>query len=221
MKKSIYDISTAARPCRSVNDQPIPVQVQTLDYVPFTYIIAIESKRKEVAYGMVRIFIWQEHSNDGKLLSEDETHKRAIEMDRFRVTLNPERVTVITRQSMNSSLTRIKPSPGIKTLYNVKLASDLLTSPNIRRACGFPNNLLVPKGTREGVPFKLTVYVSDETDAGFIEENQYPHYPFCGALNGLPYPDKRPMGFPFDRLGTRIDSKQNVKQLNVVVKHQS
>lgn len=237
MRTENFDISNAARPCRSINNEPVLAQVQTLNHVPFTYVIAVQSTRPLEAYGMVRIFMWPEHMLNGTKLECDHAHVRAIELDRFRVKITPDGVTVITRNSLNSTVTRVGPSPGLKSLYNVQTGSYLLTDPQIKRACGFPNNLLIPKGTKEGMAFKLTVYVSDETDAGEIKEDQYPHYPYCGALNGLPFPDKRPMGFPFDRPGTRFnyDSQNNppfsselpcsmiqmtnVKQLKVFVKY--
>lgn len=234
MSQKTYDISTAARPCRSVDDAPVLAQVSTLDYVPFNYVISINSYRPTVSYGMVRIFLWPEFTLNGTPLEGDPAHLKAIEMDRFRVRIDPGRVTVITRSSLNSSLTRSAPSPGIKTLYNIRPGSDLLTNPELRRACGFPNNLLLPKGTPNGLSFKLTVYISDETDAGDV--TYFPQYPLCGALHGLKYPDRRPMGFPFDRPGTNFNvpvgdpnlaaalgcSKvmiPNVKQMKVVIKH--
>lgn len=238
MQTETFDISNTARPCRSINSDPIPAQVTTLNHHPFTYNIAVTSLRPQVSYGMVRIFIWPEYLLNGTKLEGDAAHLRAIELDRFRVKLNPSSITTITRSSRDSMVTRKEPSAGIKTLYNVKAGDSLLTDPEQRRACGFPNNMLIPKGTEEGLPFKMTVYISDESDAGEIEENQFPHYPMCGALNGKPFPDKRPMGFPFDRPGTKFSYNSessstayacalgcselvmtNVRQMPIIIKH--
>lgn len=224
-----YDISTAARPCRSIGDRPTHANVKTLTHTPFKYIINIQSTRGQVAYGMVRIFLWPESTQDGHKLEGDEAHKRAIEMDRFRIQIDPARDTTITRSSFNSALTRLEPPPGIKALFKAKGSSNLLR-PEMRRACGFPNNLLIPKGTKDGIKFKLTVYISDETEEGWIEE--YPNYPLCGTLNGVKFPDSKPMGFPFDRPGTKFIANEglwpviaatpmkNVKEIKVLVMHQ-
>lgn len=62
--------------------------------------------------------------------------------------------------------------------------------------CGWPYNLLVPRGTKEGMKFRLMVMA---TDAAFdVDEiGCCGSMSYCGAKDS--YPDKRPMGYPFDR----------------------
>lgn len=63
--------------------------------------------------------------------------------------------------------------------------------------------MLLPKGTVEGMPFDIFVMISDyENDLVDGPMNQYDRcndaHIFCG-LRDKKYPDKRSMGFPFDR----------------------
>lgn len=68
--------------------------------------------------------------------------------------------------------------------------------------CGWPHHLLVPKGTPEGLTMQLFVMVTnyddDRVDQDLIGTcNDAASY--CGIRDRM-YPDKKPMGYPFDRL---------------------
>jgi tyrosinase len=88
--------------------------------------------------------------------------------------------------------------PGLESDYTTKLVEYFLKI--IAEVpfcdCGWPYNLLLPRGTKEGMKFKLMVMV---TDAAYdLEEiGCCGSMSYCGAKEL--YPDKRPMGYPFDR----------------------
>lgn len=68
--------------------------------------------------------------------------------------------------------------------------------------CGWPQHLLVPKGTPEGLPMQLFVMVTNYDDDRVDQDlvgtcNDAASY--CGIRDRM-YPDKKPMGYPFDRL---------------------
>lgn len=63
--------------------------------------------------------------------------------------------------------------------------------------CGWPYNLLLPRGTTDGMPFRLAVICTDARDDGAGGEESCGSLSFCGARDR--YPDRRPMGYPFDR----------------------
>lgn len=231
-KTTRYNINNAARPCKSINDESTVAEVEGIDHAPFWYNITLESTRPEVSYGMVRIFLWPEALQNGTKLEGDKAHSRAIELDRFHVRIMPNTQTTIMKSSQDSTVTRLEPSPGLKKLYNSSEAANLVQNKNLFRGCGFPNNLLIPRGTPEGLSFKLTVMISDETDEGFVDDDEFPRFPMCGTLNGKKFPDKRAMGFPFDRPGTILEYPtnqtatneapkllNNFKQMAVTIKH--
>ncbi|KAI8442313.1 hypothetical protein MSG28_005853 [Choristoneura fumiferana] len=59
--------------------------------------------------------------------------------------------------------------------------------------CGWPQHMLVPKGTEGGMPYQLFVDQPDGTELTCDQASS-----FCGLKDRL-FPDKRAMGFPFDR----------------------
>jgi len=61
------------------------------------------------------------------------------------------------------------------------------------RHCGYPQHMLVPKGTKEGTMFKLFAIITEGEDLF-----DFPGLSICGVQTGK-YPDRKPMGFPFDR----------------------
>lgn len=83
--------------------------------------------------------------------------------------------------------------------------------------CGWPDHMLIPKGTPEGFPVELFVMISDykvdrvaQDDCKELCERKVDTgaASYCGVQGGK-YPDKRAMGFPFDRL-----SREDIKNLN-------
>jgi hypothetical protein len=67
--------------------------------------------------------------------------------------------------------------------------------------CGFPENLLLPKGQKGGETFTLFVMLTpyikqDEKD--FVPYD-YKAFSYCGVGMDRKNPDGKPMGFPFDR----------------------
>ena len=72
--------------------------------------------------------------------------------------------------------------------------------------CGWPSHLLIPKGTPEGMTFDLFAMISDFTGDTVNQEfdenvDCNDSHSFCGLRDRL-YPDRRPMGYPFDRPAT-------------------
>ena len=63
--------------------------------------------------------------------------------------------------------------------------------------CGWPYSLLLPRGTREGMRFKLLVMLTDWELDRVGTESCCGSMSICGAVDR--YPDSRPMGYPFDR----------------------
>lgn len=68
--------------------------------------------------------------------------------------------------------------------------------------CGWPNHMLIPKGTTEGLRCELFVMVSNYEEDRVNQDlagtcNDAASY--CGVRDRL-YPDLKAMGYPFDRL---------------------
>ncbi|XP_055838203.1 phenoloxidase 2-like [Episyrphus balteatus] len=134
----------------------------------------------------------------------NEIKNMAIELDKFTVTLNPGENT-IRRRSSESSITI-----PFERSFRRTIPSDQQTAENQAAlsefrfcGCGWPDHMLLPKGTPSGMEFDLYCMISDYTGDEVIQTNDGPSIcgdaeSFCGLKDKL-YPDKRSMGFPFDR----------------------
>ena len=113
-------------------------------------------------------------------------------MDKFKHTLKEGERAVIFRNAASSSVI-LKPAekpPRPVSKPGGDPGKDYCN-------CGWPYNLLIPRGTREGMPFRLMVMVTDWELDQVAEDATCGSMSFCGAKDR--YPDRRGMGYPFDR----------------------
>ncbi|XP_039479910.1 phenoloxidase 2 [Drosophila santomea] len=172
-----------------------------LQNAPFTYTFNVTNAGARRT-GTCRIFICPKVDERNQPLSLEEQRLMAIEMDKFTVDLVPGENT-IRRQSTESSVAipferSFRP---VGADYQPKAADELARFRFC--GCGWPQHLLLPKGNAQGMLFDLFVMISDYSlDA--VEQPKTPNdacstaYSFCGLKDKL-YPDRRTMGYPFDR----------------------
>jgi tyrosinase len=127
-----------------------------------------------------------------------------IEMDRFLYQLDGSERAVIFRPADLSSVIR---KPALKP--------EILTSgepwPTNGKQnwcnCGWPYTLLLPRGTREGMEFRLFMMFSPGDDLeSLVEHAEHEEHAderctsisYCGLQDWV-YPDKQEMGYPFNR----------------------
>lgn len=156
-----------------------------LVHEPFTCFLRLENAADEERGVTVRVFL--AHGD----LAED---RRAwIELDKFEAALAPG-VNVLARPDARSSVIKRRgvTAPGVEPLDAD--AADQWCE------CGWPYSLLIPSGASDaaGTPFTAMVAVTD------LNQDREPDHTatcgsksYCGALDN--YPDKRRMGYPFDR----------------------
>jgi tyrosinase len=155
-----------------------------------------------------------------------------IEMDKWIVTLAPGKNTIV-RMSTDSNVT----IPEERTFRSVAKPSEGEAQYRFC-SCGWPHHMLLPKGSTSGVQFDLFVMISNIADDEVVQDivglvilkcikfiilfliiflyfffisicND--SHVFCG-IRDKKYPDKRSMGFPFDR------PLANIRYVNTVVK---
>lgn len=199
-----------------------------LQHTPFTYTISVNNDSGVQRLGYVRIFLGPKNDERGRSMLFREQRLLMIEMDKFIVSLNPGQNT-IKRRSTESSVT----IPFERTFRNLDLDRSADGSPEELEfnfcGCGWPNHMLIPKGLPEGLQCVLFVMVSDyETDrinqqlVGSCSDAAS----YCGVRDRL-YPDKRAMGYPFDRLPrTGADRLMNfltpnMSLIDVVIRHEN
>ncbi|RHZ77131.1 hypothetical protein Glove_185g51 [Diversispora epigaea] len=146
---------------------------------------------------------------------------RYIEVDKFQRTLRADSETLISRDCDRSSEVSQPPKKTPEELNNNVAAIDEEDVDHSDYCeCGYPFNLVIPRGNRDGLKFKLVVFLSngelDKTDSVRKCES----LSFCGfqELAGK-YPDKKEMGYPFNRPLINGDLKDTFGDMkNVAVK---
>lgn len=181
---------------------PVFASFVHLQHSAFNYRITVQNSGAQ-RIGTVRIFLGPRNDERGLPLRFREQRWLFIEMDRFTTTLRPGSNTV-ERRSIDSSVT-VPFEQTFRSLDNAPLVGDEAQNFNYC-GCGWPDHMLVPRGTRDGYPCSLFVMISNFQDdrvdnvsmdnGGGGCDNAVS---FCGVRNSR-YPDRRHMGFPFDRL---------------------
>jgi hypothetical protein len=191
----------------------------------FSYFVRVENKLPIEQKVTVRLFIVLRGYEEERLLW--------IEMDKFLYNLKPNTQQVIFRQDEDSSVVR-KPTSQYKKLedyiYNYDRNEQQLNAEgdtndasweksfnNAYCLCGWPYELLLPRGTKEGAEFTMLVMITD----GDKDHVQNPDEDCCGSMSfcsakTMIYPDVRTMGYPFDRLFKRAISDTIAIQPNMM-----
>ncbi|XP_017466630.1 PREDICTED: phenoloxidase 2-like [Rhagoletis zephyria] len=199
-----------------------------LQHIPFTYTINVRNDGGVKRFGMVRIFLGPKKDEAGLDMLFKDQRLLMIELDKFVVALNPGENT-IRRRSTESSLT----IPFDRTFRDLDTdrpatATDEELEFNFC-GCGWPEHMLIPKGLPEGFTCELFVMVSNY-DQDRVEQELVGSCSaaasYCGVRDRL-YPDRRAMGFPFDRLsGSGADRLENfltpnMSIVDIVVRHEN
>ncbi|KAJ8921108.1 hypothetical protein NQ315_015906 [Exocentrus adspersus] len=174
------------------------VRVTHLQHQLFTYQITVDNASGRARSGTCRIFLAPKQDERGNPWQFQEQRTMFMELDKFKVDLTPGS-NRITRMSTQSSVT----IPFERTYRDVakRPTDDAGIAEWNFCGCGWPQNMLVPRGKQEGMPMELFVMISNyDDDRVDVEFNGRcdDAYSFCGLKDRL-YPDRRSMGYPFDR----------------------
>ncbi|GFW92046.1 hemocyanin A chain [Trichonephila clavipes] len=192
-----------------------------LDHESFSYIITANNNGNAEKTGTVRIFLAPKYDELGNNIPLDEQRRLYIEMDKFDTELRPGK-NIIVRSSTDSSVS-IASTYTFKELLH---GEDLDENRSEFCSCGWPQHLLVPKGSNKGMVFDLFVMITDaEKDLVPATGKKLCNdaLSYCGVMDEK-YPDKRAMGYPFDRTITAQSHEEfltpNMKVSNLTVRFQ-
>ena len=111
----------------------------------------------------------------------------------------------ITRKSSESSVTvpdRMSFPELMKKADEAVDSGSKLDLHMYTRSCGIPERMLLPRGNPQGMEFDLYVAVTDGEEDLVMKDMEKDErgstHTQCG-VHGEKYPDKRPLGYPFDR----------------------
>ncbi|MGQ0772990.1 MAG: tyrosinase family protein [Pseudonocardiales bacterium] len=192
-KRTIYPVNLTTKKAE-------PESIDYLSHEDFSYFIRLENRSDQAQEITVRIFLAPE------LWVED--HTAWIEMDRFLHKLKARERAVVFRPARMSAVIR-KPAVGHEELESNKPRG----SASMWCDCGWPYTLLLPRGTKKGLDFRLLVMLSKDDLIMNDTGQKCTSISYCG-LQDQKYPDKRPMGYPFDRplpdsISSTIDKYDN------------
>jgi hemocyanin-like protein len=155
-----------------------------LTHEPFSYFLRIENPTQDTLPVTARIFLAPE--------SEAADRRAWMEMDKFLIKLAPGR-QVVHRPDTESSIIK-RPA---ETSPAAVIPGDADPDERSYCDCGWPYTLLLPRGTAQGMPFRLAVLITDATIDQLAEPEHCGSMSYCGAVDR--YPDARDMGYPFCR----------------------
>merc|ERR1712212_1070994 len=208
-----FDLSNAVDHPEDIEDVPIKASVNRLNHRAFSYNIDILNNNDHDVLSSIRIYLCPRYDNRGQNITFESGRWTCIEMDKFWKSLSAGANHVV-RKSSESSVT-VPDVPSFRTIMeetDLALESgQAFDMQEYERSCGIPNRILLPKGKTDGMKFYLAVYVSDGSQdrnthkvltryfGQHVEgEDLGGTHSHCG-VHGEVYPDKRPLGFPFDR----------------------
>ncbi|CAG7818442.1 unnamed protein product [Allacma fusca] len=189
---------------------PVWARVTHLTHECFKYNISVKNQSDQTLPATLRIFMAPRFDANKCRIPFTKQRTLFFEMDKVSIELVPG-VNEIVRLSTDSAVT----VPWEQSFQDLEEYIDMgqLDTDDIYCGCGWPQHLLLPKGTREGVVFDLFVMLTDGTkDAVPKVGENCPKCKFSVAFCGIldePYPDAKPMGFPFDRIGKSTYSSGN------------
>ncbi|PKY28325.1 Di-copper centre-containing protein [Rhizophagus irregularis] len=137
-------------------------------------------------------------------------HAYWIEIDKFKRTLGPYEKTVVSQRCDHAVGIRKPAQKTTKQMDETAITpwkKEKLDQFNLAQIaeklfcdCGWPYNLIIPRGSKKGSTFKLFVYVSDGTNDLVRTDTQCGSTLLCGGEKWTDkVPDIKPFGYPFDR----------------------
>jgi len=159
--------------------------INYLSHDDFYYFLRLENRSEQPQKVTVRIFLAPETDVEDRTIW--------VDMDRFPYQLKGQERAVVCRPAELSSVIR---KPAIRP---EELEAGRRPSGQSWCDCGWPYTLLLPRGTEQGMKFRLLVVITSGDDLLVDDTSkECTSISYCG-LQDEKYPDKRPMGYPFDR----------------------
>ncbi|ODM97648.1 Phenoloxidase 3 [Orchesella cincta] len=183
---------------------PVVGMFTHLNHAPFDYFLKIANKTGKPQTATIRIFMAPREDENGEKFMMHEQRTLFFEMDKVSKQLQVGENEI--RISSSESSVTLRDENGSSFQRLEKLFSQARTQTDVAQEaqcnCGWPQHLLLPRGTPGGTDYDLFVIVTDGS------KDRVPNLErktgcnsalsFCGVLNEK-YPDARPMGYPFDR----------------------
>ncbi|MGH3962784.1 MAG: tyrosinase family protein [Pseudonocardiaceae bacterium] len=156
-----------------------------LTHDPFALVVRVRNAAARPTAITLRVFLAPAD------LADDRT--MWMELDKFLVEVPAGGRNVVYRPDTEFSVVKKPAETDPQTVL------DGAANPNDPNYCdcGWPYTLLLPRGTPEGMTFRLVVFCSNAAQDLVLPSAECGSMSFCGAVDR--YPDTRDMGYPFSR----------------------
>ncbi|OXA57671.1 Phenoloxidase 3 [Folsomia candida] len=190
---------------------PIFARTTHLNHDAFTYTINVQNNGA-ARTGTIRIYLAPRFNEHGERLPMVQQRLLFFELDKFTTQLNPG-VNAITRRSTQSNVT----IPWDQSFRQLERSVQAPSAEQSACGCGWPQHMLIPRGNPSGQLYDLVVFVTNGEDDRVVNpqpannrgrDNCRQAMAYCGILDQL-YPDRKPMGYPFDRNPYTVPSPSN------------
>ncbi|MCF6786116.1 hypothetical protein, partial [Corynebacterium parakroppenstedtii] len=121
------------------------VKYHHLEHEPFSLIINVENTTGEAKHATLRVFLGPKYDELGNRLAPDEQRRLMIELDKFHKELAPGK-NVINRNAAESNVTL----SHTYTFDELKSGQGGPEDANEYCSCGWPEHMLLPRGTHKG-----------------------------------------------------------------------
>ncbi|XP_068081328.1 hexamerin-like [Anabrus simplex] len=198
----------------------IRVRQKRLNHKPVTTRITVNSDKATRV--MVRVFLGPKYDYLDREMTLNEKRHYMVEVDRFPYDIVAGQ-NVIERSSRDSNAIvndQITTTSLLKKIDNALEGKEPLYIGSTYRHCGFPERLLIPRGRKSGLPLNLYVVIAPYEGEDL---NFHPSDITCGAGINYQNVDKRPFGYPFDRViyEPYNFAVPNIYQKDVIVFHKT
>ena len=156
-----------------------------LTHDPFALVVRVRNAAQRPTAITLRVFLAPTDVTDDRTMW--------MELDKFLVELPAGGRSVLYRPDTEFSIVKKPAETDPQTVL------DGAADPNDPNYCdcGWPYTLLLPRGTAEGMAFRLVVFCSNAAQDLVGPSAECGSLSFCGAVDR--YPDTRDMGYPFSR----------------------
>ncbi|KOC69158.1 Arylphorin subunit alpha [Habropoda laboriosa] len=212
--ESMLNNGVSIRSHKEAKNIVIKSRQSRLTHKPFTYHITLNSDKTTKA--MLRIFLGPKCDEFGRELNFEHTYINYVQLDEWVADLKTGSNT-IDRSSHDSQF--VVPDEVPSDVFYKKIVSAIEGTETIKYSTqpyGLPERLLLPKGKKEGMQYKLLVVVSPIEES--TTTSMYGESPIWGRFTH----DGRAMGFPLDRpVNNQQFDVPNIHTSDVMIYHKA
>lgn len=206
------------KPIKTGDDLVIKARQWRLNHLPFTLKLNVTSPKAQRA--SVKVFLGPKFDDAGNEVDINENRENFYEIDKYMVDLKTGRNIIIRNSNQFKFYSNDR--TNYFDLYKMVMTAindeESLPGDFSQTTCGFPQRLMLPKGTRTGFAVQLFVIITEyrSPSTWVIQKDWF------SSSNCRRDIDARPLGFPLDReIDETIWFTPNMKYIETAIYHKT